>query len=181
MKKKLLRTFLLAAFLLVGGSAWAQKDWAQIFEQDYENSETIATGWVSPNSRLSASQVIRSGDVHYGKINAGSTNGDTFTYSGLTNSGIVGSAYELVDDYKIEFDMAIIPTDGTSSSAAQTPTFTIYDYSNNSLCHWQVTTAARTAAANSIGSFYLGTNATKSADFNANLSPYFWFFRFFSW
>jgi len=175
MKKLLLltKTLLAAALLCVGQNAWG--GWTTVFTQDYENSETIATGWSDPNSRLSASQQNRvGGSTHYGKINAANTNGTTCTYAGLTNTAIVGTEYGSSDQYKIEFDMAIIPANASNSSGAQTPVFTIFDSSNNSLCHWQVTTAAKTAAANSTGSFYLGSAGSETASFTANLTPFFY-------
>ena len=174
-KKQLLTKMLLVALCLMGANGFAlAEEWTPIFTQDYEDSGTIATGWDNPNSRLNTSQVIRSGETHYGKINAGSTNGATFTYTGLTNSGIVGTVYGTLEQYKIEFDMAIIPVDGSKNSTAQTPSFTIYDSSNNNLCHWQVTTPSYTAASNSTGSFFLGSAQSETATFTANTTPYFY-------
>ncbi len=141
-----------------------------ILNQDFEDASTITSGWTSSVSdRFFSTQTSLSDDTHYAKFDAGSTNGAVFTYSSLVNAG---TAYTSLSSYTLEFDFAIIPTNGASSSAAQTPTFTIYDKNGNSLCHWQVTTAAKTAAANSTGQFYLGT--TETGTFTANLTPFFY-------
>lgn len=153
-------------------SAWAE--WTNVFTQDYETSSTINDGWDNPNSRRNSEQIVRSGETHYAKYNGGTTNGATLTYTGLTNSAIVGTSYGSSTQYRIEFDMAIIPANASSSSGAQTPVFTLFDSSNNSLCHWQVTTAAKAAAANSTGSFFLGSAASETAAFTANLTPYWY-------
>ena len=167
----LTKTLLAVALLCVGQNAWGA--WTTVFTQDYESS--IDEGWTTSTSgRYTSAQYTRSGDTHYARYNAGSTNGATLTYAGLTTTSIVGSSYGTSTQYKIEFDMAIIPANANNSSGAQTPVFTLYDSSNNSLCHWQVTTAAKTAAANSTGSFYLGSAGSETASFTANTSPYWY-------
>ena len=141
-----------------------------LFSQDFEDASTIDASWTAAvGDRYFSAQTALEDGTHYCKYNGGSTNGTTFTYSALNN---VGEEYTTTSSYILDFDFAIIPVNGASSSGGQTPSFTIYDKDNNSLCHWQVTTEAKTAAANSTGSFYLGS--TETGTFTANLSPYWY-------
>lgn len=141
-----------------------------LLDQDFEDAATISSGWSSSvTGRFFATQAALNNGSHYAKFDAGNTNGATFTYSTLANAG---SEYTSLESYILEFDFAIIPVNGASSSAAQTPTFTIYDRNGNNLCYWEVTTAAKTAAANSTGQFYLGTE--QKGTFSANIVPFFY-------
>lgn len=141
-----------------------------LFSQDFEDASTIDEYWTSPqDDRYFSAQTALEDGTHYCRYNGGSTNGTTFTYSALNN---VGEAYTTTSTYSLDFDFAVIPTDGKSSSGAQTATFTIFDKDNSSLCHWQVTTEAKTAAANSTGTFYLGN--TETGTFTANVDPYWY-------
>lgn len=141
-----------------------------ILNQDFEDASTITSGWTtSVSDRFFSTQTSLSDGTHYAKFDAGSSNGAVFTYNSLVNAG---TAYTSLGSYTLEFDFSIIPTNGASSSVEQTPTFTIFDNNGNNLCHWQVTTPAKTAAANSTGQFYLGT--TETGTFTANLTPFFY-------
>lgn len=141
-----------------------------LFSQDFEDASTIDDSWTSAQGdRYFSAQTALEDGSHFCRYNGGSTNGTTFTYSALNN---VGEEYTTTSSYILDFDFAIIPVNGSYSSGAQTPSFTIYDKDNNSLCHWQVTTEAKTAAANSTGTFYMGN--TETGTFTANLSPYWY-------
>ncbi|MBR6190704.1 MAG: hypothetical protein IKQ68_00865 [Prevotella sp.] len=141
-----------------------------LFSQDFEDASTIDEYWTTGTAgRYASAQTTLGDESHYCKYNAGSTNGATFTYSALNN---VGEAYTTTSTYTLDFDFAVIPVNGSSSSGGQTPSFTIYDKDNSSLCHWQVTTEAKTAAANSTGTFYLGN--TETGTFTANVDPYWY-------
>ena len=141
-----------------------------LFSQDFEDASTIDEYWTTGTAgRYASAQTTLGDESHYCKYNAGSTNGATFTYSALNN---VGEAYTTTSTYTLDFDFAVIPVNGSSSSGGQTPSFTIYDKDNSPLCHWQVTTEARTAAANSTGTFYLGS--TETGTFTANVDPYWY-------
>ncbi|MCR5068227.1 MAG: hypothetical protein K6A78_00235, partial [Prevotella sp.] len=141
-----------------------------LFSQDFEDASTIDKYWTSAqDDRYFSAQTALKDGTHYCRYNGGSTNGTTFTYSALNN---VGEEYTTTSTYSLDFDFAVIPTDGKSSSGAQTATFTIFDKDNSSLCHWQVTTEAKTAAANSTGTFYLGN--TETGTFTANVDPYWY-------
>lgn len=141
-----------------------------LFQYDFEDATKIDEYWsASSSDRYFSSQKVRDEGEHYGIYNGGTTNGATFTFSGLSS---LGSDYTSLDSYQLDFDFAIIPVSGASSSSAQTPKFTLYDSGNKELCHWEVTTPAKTAASETQGDFYLG--ATKVDNFLSRLSPNFY-------
>lgn len=141
-----------------------------LFAQNFENSSALPEYWTtSVPDRFFSSQGSRGDGTYYAKYDAGGTNGSKFTYTGLSSAG---TEYTSAKNYTLEFDFAVIPANGSSSSGAQTPRFTVYDTDKAELCHWEVTTPARTMAKNSTGDFYLGSSNVDT--FTANLTPYFY-------
>lgn len=142
-----------------------------LFSQDFEDASTIDEYWTtSVADRYASAQTALGDESHYCKYNTASTKGGaTLTYSALNN---IGEAYTTTSAYTLDFDFAVIPLDGSKNSTAQGVSFIIYDKDESPLCHWQVTTEAGTAAANSTGTFYLGS--TETGTFTANLSPYWY-------
>ncbi|MBQ3805375.1 MAG: hypothetical protein II844_06160 [Prevotella sp.] len=140
-----------------------------LYQQDFETASTIDEYWSTSTAGRYASEQKELEDGHYSLFNAKGTNGATLTFSALPS---VGDDYTTASGYSLDFDFAVIPTDGNSSSGAQSAEFRILDTSNTELCLWKVTTQAHTAAANSTGSFSL--NRTETGTFTANLEPYWY-------
>lgn len=140
-----------------------------LFQYDFEDQSKIDGYWTTSTSgRYASSWVIRGVDTHYGKYNAGSTNGATLTFSAIKD---LGSDYTSLESYKLEFDFAVEPINTASNSGDQTQIFEIYDSKNNVLCDWRLT-SPKGAAGNRVGSFYL--KGIETSHFNANTTPYFY-------
>ena len=105
MKRKLLRTLLVAATLLVGANAWADGNKRVLNSQNYETAE--ASDWTSANGIIS----LATGDATYGKYSKVDVNGNGNRTCAKTVSFAyeAGSGYTTPDmtsnGYVIEFDM----------------------------------------------------------------------------
>ena len=153
------KTLLVATILLVGGanSAWADKNYSQIFKYTFEDSETYQQPWTITNSNTSQLEISSDKKIKFIPNAANTLNSQVMDFE----TSVTG-----ITDYKFSFDYAFSPT-GTSQSGTglSTRILTIYDSDDVELFHLEcaasgdnnaTTTNVKNASGTTIGSITTG-------------------------
>ena len=134
MKTNLLKTFLLAALMVVGGQAWGnEKTYTTIWEKDFEDAETFTADMTVAKSRSQAAYTVT--QFERTDINSKAYNLYNSSYGSnvtLTVSGI--NAFS-ANDYLFSMDFALTAPNNSETS------LNIKDANGNSLFRTAITVA----------------------------------------